>query len=77
MGNKPVTMIIEETKNTIVNAVNNSQLPAFILETIIKDIYIEINQMAIQQANLEKQKYEEELKHDEELKHADSHTVEK
>ena len=71
MGNKPVTMIIDETKNTIVNAVNNSQLPAFILETIIKDIYIEINQMAIQQANLEKQKYEEELKH------ADSHTVEK
>lgn len=71
MNNKPITMIIDETKSTIVNTINNSKLPAFILETIIKDIYMEVNQLAIQQANLEKQKYEEELKH------TDSHSVEK
>ena len=58
---KPITMTIEETRKTIVDTINNSKLPAFILENIIKDIYIEINQMAIQQANLEKQKYEESI----------------
>ena len=58
---KPITMTIEETRKTIVDTINNSKLPAFILENIIKDIYMEINQMAIQQANLEKQKYEESI----------------
>ena len=54
-------MLIEETKNAMVGIINNSKLPAFILENIIKDIYMEINQMAIQQLNLDKQKYEEEI----------------
>ena len=58
---KPITMTIEETKRDIVGIINNSKLPTFILETIIKDIYVEVNQIATQQANLEKQKYEEAI----------------
>jgi hypothetical protein len=58
---KPITMIMEDTKDAIISTINNSKLPAFILENIIKDIYMEINQMAIQQAKLDKEKYEEAM----------------
>jgi hypothetical protein len=58
---KPITMIMEDTKDAIISTINNSKLPAFILENIIKDIYMEINQMTIQQAKLDKEKYEEAM----------------
>ena len=39
---KPLNLIIEEGKESIIKAVNSSGLPAYLLEPIIKDIYNEI-----------------------------------
>ena len=52
--NKPITMIIKETKNKLANICNESGLPPVILDLIIHDIYSEIHSI------VEKQTLEDE-----------------
>lgn len=59
---KPITMIIDDTKNSIIAAINRSGLPAFILEMIIKDIYNEISQAANSFAENERKIYNDSVK---------------
>lgn len=59
---KPLDLKVEDTKNEIINTINQCQLPAFILEPIIKEIY---NQVLVSKNKaLEKSKidYEKSLK---------------
>lgn len=44
--NKPISMIINETSEKIVQACNESELPVSILELIIKNIYNEVQMLA-------------------------------
>ena len=53
--NKPLTMIIKDTKIKLANVCNESGLPPVILDLIIQGIYSEIHSIA------EKQAHEEEL----------------
>ena len=55
--NKPTSLIVQECKQDLVNTLNNSGLPAFILEPIIKDIYQQIAQAMVQEYNRDKQEY--------------------
>ena len=41
--NKPANLIVEETKANIVKIINESGLPPFLIEPIIKDLYNQIN----------------------------------
>lgn len=61
---KPLNLIIEEGKQNIIKAVNDSGLPAYLLEPIIKDIYNEIANLKIKelQESKEKMKKEEDKK---------------
>lgn len=59
--NKPISMIIEEVKINIVNTVNESGLPPFILESILKDIYFETMNLSKQIAERDKAEYEKSL----------------
>lgn len=59
---KPTSMIVKETKEKIVNDLNESKLPMFVLEPIIKDIYEQIVQAKNQEYEMEKQAYEKSLK---------------
>ena len=52
--NKPITMIIKETKNKLANICNESGLPPVILDLIMHDIYSEIHSI------VEKQTLEDE-----------------
>lgn len=56
--NKPFTMQIEETEQKIVEIINNSQLPAYVLKSILQGIYAEIDRVD----NEEIAKYNEEQK---------------
>ena len=47
--NKPLTMVVKETKNKIVNICNESGLPPIILDLIVKGIYSEIHSLAEKQ----------------------------
>lgn len=55
---KPITVIRQEFIDTISNAINNSSLPLFIVEPILKDIYLEVKSLSQKQYELEKAEYE-------------------
>ena len=40
--NKPISLSIDEARKSIITAINNTDLPASILEIIIKNIYDDI-----------------------------------
>lgn len=52
---KPITIIIQETKDQLIGIINASNLPPVILEPVVRDIYNEIN-------TLTKMQYEKDLK---------------
>lgn len=54
--NKPFTLQIQETEQKIVEIINNSQLPAYVLKNILQGIYAEIERVD----NEEIAKYNEE-----------------
>ena len=53
--NKPLTMVIKETKKKIADACNESGLPPTILDLIMQGLYSEIHSIA------ERQSLEEEM----------------
>ena len=58
---KPVSMVIEESKNIIVNAINSVQLHPTLLEMIVKELYLEIQGQVTATAQREKAEYENAL----------------
>ena len=59
---KPTSMIIKETKDKLVEILNTSALPPFVLEPIMKDLYTEVVGLSQQQYLQEKTEYEKALK---------------
>lgn len=69
--NKPLTMVIKETRTKLANICNESGLPPVILDLIIQGIYSEVHSLAEKQASEEEAIYVktlEENKQKEELK---------
>ena len=55
--NKPISMIINETKDNIISVISDSKLPACILELILKDLYKEIKDLSDKQLKMDQQEY--------------------
>ena len=53
--NKPITIVREETKEQIANIINNSGLPAFVIEPILQEFLMEVKNVAIRQYEYDKQ----------------------
>lgn len=68
--NKPADLIVEETKESIVKIVNESGLPPFLLELILKEIYNQVNILKQQELEQSKKQYENSLKNEKEKKGA-------
>ncbi len=68
--NKPASLIVEETKVSIVKIINQSGLPPFLLEPIIKDLYNQISILKQQELEKSRQEYEDSLKQEEKKKGA-------
>ena len=66
--NKPITMVIKETKTKIVNICNESGLSPIVLDLIMQGIYSEIHSIA------ERQTMEEEMSYVKMLKEASKKT---
>lgn len=62
--NKPITVVRAEFISSLSNLINGSMLPPFIIESILKDAYLEINAIAQKQLELDVQKYQQEIKSD-------------
>lgn len=58
---KPITIIREEFIIDLKNLINDSGLPAFILEPILKDTYNRIKIVEQQQLENDKKRYQEML----------------
>lgn len=58
---KPTIMIIEESKQMLIDTINKITLPMFLLEPIVKDIYNEISLQARNELEYSKIEYEKAL----------------
>lgn len=55
---KPISLILEDSKQMIVDAINNTGLHIVLLEPIVKDLYNEIKHKAIMQLEHDRREYE-------------------
>ena len=59
--NKPISMIIKETRTELANVCNKSGLPPIILDLIVQGIYSEVHALAEKQWCEEKNDYIKKL----------------
>ena len=62
--NKPLTMIVKETKFNLAKVCNESNLPPVILDLIVQGLYSEIHTLSEKQALEEEKIYKEEDIHE-------------
>lgn len=55
---KPLILLYKECNDNLINVINNSGLPAFLLERIIKDLYMELQSKSKLEYNSSLQYYE-------------------
>ena len=58
---KPISLTIEETKQSFIDVINNANLPACILELIVKNIYDDVKEFCMQQYQNDKKEYDQSL----------------
>ena len=63
---KPITLLRNEFIENVIQTCNNSGLPLFVVEDVLKDLIQEIHIAAQQQFADDKQRYEQSLKSEEE-----------
>jgi len=54
---KPISIAIEELRQNIINSINTSNLPPSVVEMIVKDVYVEVNNLKSQEYNKAVEKY--------------------
>lgn len=59
---KPITVIRQEFIDAISNNINNCNLPLFVIEPILRDIYLEVKSLSQKQYEIEKAEYERKTK---------------
>jgi hypothetical protein len=59
--NKPITVVYEDLKQKLANLINDSGLPAFIVESILRDYLNEVRIIVERQYKIDKAQYEESL----------------
>jgi hypothetical protein len=59
---KPITIMRQEFAEKISDVINNCNLPLFIIEPILKDVYLEVKSLSQKQYEMDKDEYESKLK---------------
>lgn len=62
---KPLNLRIEEIKKQITKIINESKLPAYILKLVMKDFYIQLENLEKAELIQAQKEYEENLKKEE------------
>lgn len=60
--NKPFTLQVQETEEQLVNAINKSNLPAYVLKQILKELYQQVEQLEINEIETYNQEQEKKPK---------------
>jgi len=58
---KPITLIRQEFVDTLVEEINNCQLPMFVIEPILQDLLDQVKSVAKKQYEADKAQYEAQL----------------
>lgn len=58
---KPMSVARAEFVTTLTDLINNSMLPPFVIEPILKDMYNDIHMVSQRQLEAETKKYQEQL----------------
>lgn len=58
---KPMSVARAEFINSLTDLINNSMLPPFVIEPILKDMYNDIHMVAQRQYEIDNKKYLEQL----------------
>lgn len=58
---KPFSMLYEEFRQGLTNLINNSGLPPFVIESVLKNYTNEVNSLARNQYQIDKARYESEI----------------
>ena len=61
---KPISLILRDTKLELAKICNDSQLPVYLLEPILKELYIEVNELTIRQIQEDEKMYKESIQED-------------
>lgn len=56
---KPISLILDDFRKTLISAINESGLPACLMEPILKDLYGQVANLSIQELNTQKKQYDE------------------
>lgn len=59
--NKPITLAVEDFKSNMINLINASKLPFFVIEYTLKDLIQDVHAGHLKQFEIDKQKYEQYL----------------
>lgn len=59
--NKPVSILREEFEQGLIQLINGSSLPPFVIEMTLKNYYLEVKELATKQAAQEKEQYNYQL----------------
>ena len=60
--NKPIGVVRNELINNITRDINDSKLPLFIIEYVLKDLLVDISNMSASQIEFERRQYEQLIK---------------
>ena len=71
---KPVVLLKEDLKENIISAINNSHLPLFLVEYVMKEIMTEVTAMSRDELLAERQKYNNLIRDEEAENPVDSDT---
>ena len=59
--NKPISVKIEETKKSIADTLNESQLHPYIMDSLMRELYEEVHSLYIRTVQVEKDEYKKSL----------------
>lgn len=59
---KPMSVARAEFINSLMNLINNSELPLFVTESVLKDVYNEVRVVAQKQYEIDYKAYSDRLK---------------
>ena len=59
---KPLTLVVDDFKQNLINQVYQSHLPFFIVRTVLEDLLNEAKRLEIEQLNRDRENYNQSLK---------------
>lgn len=66
MIEKPITLVREDFVDALAALINNSKLPAFIIEPVLRDVHNEVHTLAQKQLEADRERYINALESEEE-----------